>query len=320
MRVRYSTVEAAPHAQKRAWVDAVAKTYFSLDLRFRSTSEAFRGVLDVWPLGAVSISRNVSDALLYRRHEHHLLHEREENFLITVPEHSPVRFRQDGRDTHCPPGAMLVERSHLPYEFSYAEANALWVLKVPSTVLRARIRRPERLATLSFDAVKGAGGLFVDMIRNAALRVDELDANAREGAGRHLVDMLALAIEGDGRALGSNSSTVRKAHLQRIEHYVRTHLPQPLLSPAMVAEACGISLRYLHDVFEDTGESVAGWIREQRLLICKDALTDPTDRRSIAEIAFAAGYRDQAQFSRHYRARFACTPSDTRSTILRQRI
>lgn len=313
MRLKYSTAEATLPERKRVWTDAIARTYFPLELGFRDARPAFRGELDVWSLGAVSISHHTSDGTIYRRHERHLLHEREESFLVTVPEQSAVSFRQDGRDVRCRPGSFLIERSHLPYEFSYAEANTLWVLKVPSAVLRARISRPERLATLSFDALRGAGGLFVDMIRNAAARLDELTPAAREVAGRHLVDLLALAVEADERVLGSGSSTVRKAHLQRIEQYLRAHLTQPALSPGSVAEACGVSLRYLHDIFEDTGESVSGWIRDQRLLLCREALNDPTDRRAIGEIAYATGYRDQAQFSRHYRARFGHTPSDARA-------
>ena len=47
------------------------------------------------------------------------LNEREECFLITVPELAEIRFEQDGKDVRCRPGAFLIERSHLPYEFSH---------------------------------------------------------------------------------------------------------------------------------------------------------------------------------------------------------
>lgn len=312
MRSRYSTAEAQQPERKRLWTEAIARTYFPLELGFKS-NPSFHGELDVWSLGPVSVSHHISDGTIYRRHQRHLLHEREESFLITVPERCPVSFRQDGRDVRCKPGAFLVERSHLPYEFSYTDANLLWVLKIPSDVLRARVRRPERLATLSFDALHGAGGLFVDTLRNTATRVDELDPNARDVVGRHIVDLLALAVEADERVLGSGSTTVRKAHLQRVEQYLRTNLAQATLSPSAIAEACGISLRYLHDIFGDAEESVGGWIRTQRLLLCNEALGNPTERRSIAEIAYSVGYRDQAQFSRHYRRKFGCAPSDTRS-------
>jgi AraC-like DNA-binding protein len=313
VRVRYTTDHAAPAARKRVWSEAVARTYFPLDIAFRSAPD-FSGALDVWSLGQVSLSRNASDGMQYRRRERDLVQEREESYLITVPERSDIRFVQDGKDVSCHPGAFLVERSHLPYEFSYAETNALWVLKVPSAVLRARVGEPERLATLRFDSSRGIGALFVDMIRLSAVRLDELDEAGRELVGRQLVDLLALAIEADDRILAGTASSVRDAHLRRVEQFIRTHLADLHLGPQVIAEGCGVSVRYLHQLFESQERTVCGWIRHQRLLMCDEALRNVADRRSITEIAYQWGFGDQAQFSRSYRAHFDRTPSDTRAT------
>jgi len=311
MRIRHSTAQVAPAARRRYWDQAISDTYFPLELGFRSTAN-FSGDLDVWTLGSLSISRNVSDGLLYRRHKRHLLHEREESYLITVPEQSEVSFAQAGKEVRCKPGAALVERSHLPYDFSHSDPNALWVLKVPNTTLRARVGQPERLASLRFDTTRGVGALFVDMIRLTAARLDEMDTAAREVSGKHLVDLLALAIEASDRAIGSAATSVRAAHLYRIERFIRTNLAAGNLSPQMVADGCGISVRYLHQLFAIQGETVCGWIRNQRLLMCDETLSDPACRRSISEIAYRWGFGDQAQFSRHYRKQFGRTPSDAR--------
>jgi len=315
VRVRYTTAQAAPAARKRLWTEAVARTYFPLDLAFRSAPD-FSGALDVWALGGVSLSRNASDGMLYRRRERHLVQEREESYLITVPERAEIRFAQDGKEVRCQPGAFLVERSHLPYEFSYADPNALWVLKVPSAVLRARVGQPERLATLQFDSSRGVGAHFVDMIRLTAARLDEMDDAGRDVIGRHLVDLLALAIEADDRVLAGSAGSVRAAHLRRVEHFIRGNLADLRLGPQMIADGCGISVRYLHQLFQTQERTVSGWIRHQRLLMCDEALRSPGDRRSITEIAYQWGFGDQAQFSRSYRAHFGRTPSDTRAAAM----
>ncbi|GGE07442.1 AraC family transcriptional regulator [Aureimonas endophytica] len=313
MQATYSTMASAPAAKKAHWQSIVSQVYFSLDLRFPSGAE-FEGRLDAWTLGAVAISRNESDGLLYRRHERHLLAEREESFLITVPDQAEIRFAQDGRDVSCRPGQFLIERSHLPYEFSHRDRASLWVMKIPSPVLRARIARPERLATLQFNATHGVGALFVDMLRLTAPRLDEMDEPVRALMGSQLVDLLAMAIEADDRILGSQSSSVRGAHLHRAEQFVRQHLRDIRLSPVMVAEGCGISRRYLDQLFEAEGTSVAAYIRAQRLLMCDAALRDAHNRKAISEIAYEWGFGDQAQFSRNYRARFGVTPSEARAT------
>ncbi len=167
-----------------------------------------------------------------------------------MPDIAEIRFSQDNQDVTCKPGQFLIERSHLPYEFSHRERAALWVMKVPSALLRSRIPRPERLATLQFDASRSVGALFVDMLRMTAPRLDEMDEAARSLMGAHLVDLLAMAVEADQRVLSGSASSVRNAHLHRAEHFIRSHLRETDLSPQRIADGCGISLRYLHQLFE----------------------------------------------------------------------
>lgn len=316
MQSSYSTRELAPQQRRQAWQNAIAEIYFPLELAFLG-QRIFEGTLEAWRLGPVSISRNCSNGLLYRRHEHHLVEERDESFLITVPEISEVRFVQDGQDVSCQPGGFLIERSHLPYEFSHREPASLWVLKVPRDVLEARISRPERLATLRFDARAGAGALFVDMLRIAVARIEEFDDAARHLIGSQLVELLAASVTSDRRVLSGSSSPVKNAHLYRAEEIIRSRLGEPDLTPQSVADACGISLRYLQQIFEAENTTVGGHIRSQRLALCDQRLRDPRFRGSISQIAYDCGFGDQAQFSRTYRARFGRTPSEARAEARR---
>ncbi|MQT15545.1 AraC-like ligand-binding domain-containing protein [Segnochrobactrum spirostomi] len=312
MQVAYTTRELPPHGRRHYWQDVVSRTYFPLEIKFAGGVD-FAGSLDAWTLGAVSVSRNISDGLLYRRGEHHLRNEQEECYLVTVPEQTEIRFEQDGRDVLCRPGAFLIERSHLPYEFSHRDPAALWVMKIPSSVLRAHVSRPERLATLQFDASRSIGAVFTEMVRLTHARIGEMDEAARALVGRQLVDLLAMAIESDDRVLAGNSSSMRDAHLHRCEHFIRRRLADARLTPQTVADGCGISLRYLHQIFEAAGITVGAYIRNQRLLMCDAMLRDPACRSSIAEIAYRWGFGDQAQFSRSYRRQFGCTPSEARA-------
>jgi hypothetical protein len=50
---------------------------------------------------SLDLARNVSDGLVYRRHQRHVLHDREESYLITVPELSEISFTQDGTEVRC---------------------------------------------------------------------------------------------------------------------------------------------------------------------------------------------------------------------------
>ena len=59
-------------------------------------------------------------------------------------------------------------------------------------------------------------------------------------------------------------------------------------------------------------ESVAGLIRSERLTRCMQDLQQPRGG-SVTDIAFRWGFSSQAHFSRLFRARFGCSPSQART-------
>lgn len=311
MKTSVTTSATRTTDRSRHWHQAIAGAYFPLDLTFRHPDHFF-GDLTIWQFGDVSISRLSSDGLQYLRLPHHFRGTRKEEFLVTVPTRSEVYFSQCRSEVHCAPGGFFLERSHEPYEFSHAEPADLWVLKVTSQALADHVRGPDRFCSLQFDASNGTGGLFADMLHLLPMRFDTMAEEARSTVGQQLINLLALAIKADDRVLASGNSTVRNAHLARIEAFIRSNLQDPELSPGKIAGACGLSTRYLHAIFADTGDTVAGWIRDQRLAVCRAALANPANRQTAAEIAYQWGFGDQAQFSRAFKLRFGSSPRDYR--------
>ncbi len=312
MEQAYYDTAGLPMAERsRHWESAIGATYFSLQLQFRD-SDRFQGALRAWTLGELGLSQLMSSPLCYRRLKQHLP-DQQETYLVTVPRRSAIRFSQAGRDTLCQPGAFLLEHGQSPYEFSYSSDNTLWVLKVPGDLLRARLRTPDRYCALTFDAAQGAGWLFasyVDLIGGQLLREDH---GARRVLGQHLVELLACALEGDSRVLASQQSAVRHAHLGRIERYVRLHLGDASLNPEQVAQACGISLRYLHSLYREQDQTFSEWLRSQRLQQAHRMLRTSGTSHSIARIAQQWGFADQAHFSRLYKRHYGCPPSQARN-------
>ena len=80
----------------------------------------------------------------------------------------------------------------------------------------------------------------------------------------------------------------------------------------MIARNCGISIRYLHELFRDTNQTLGAWIRDQRLDACRAALGDRSLTQSVGEIAYHWGFGDQAQFSRVFKAHFGVSPKEYR--------
>ena len=310
MKTLITTAQTQPKERSRHWHDAIAATYFPLDLTFRAP-ERFSGEVTIWDLGNnVSLSRLTSEALRYERLSHHFRAERDEHFLVTVPAMSEVFFSQCSKEVRCNPGGFILERSHEPYEFSHGEAADLWVMKVEAKALAGRIRQPDRFCSLQFNAAEGAGGLFADMLHLIPHRFDAMTPETRSTVGLQLVDLLVLALRADERTLTSGTSSVRVAHLTRIEAFVRRNLGNNDLSPEAIARGCGMSTRYLHELFRDTNQTVGSWVRDQRLEACREALADASNAATVAEIAYRWGFSDQAQFSRSFKAHFGVSPKE----------
>jgi AraC-like DNA-binding protein len=306
----HSTATTSPAQRAGHWDAVIAETYFPLHLTFRDAA-TFDGQLERRVIGPVSMSRLQTEAMQYERRPRHISEAREEEYLITIPRRSPVEFRQLGRDVRCDPGGFLLERGDEPYKFSYAAANDLCVLKISKAVLSEKLRQPDRFCAKIFDGTTGVGGLFT-MFAQKIFSQAPLNANSEQVLGRQLIELLALSLDRQSDADDGVKSSVRAAHLRRAEAMIRTSLADPALSPELVADACGISKRYLHELFSGANITVSQYIREQRLIAARDILELP-NHAPIAEIAYRFGFSDQAQFSRLFKAMFGRTPSGYRA-------
>jgi len=301
-----SLYPAAERLQR--WHECLVRTFsFEVELEFSDTAR-FAGRLATFQLGQVSLSLLGSAPLRYRRLVTHLADEGDEYYLVSFPLSAPFRFCQRRRSAVCAPGSFTVERSGEPYELSYRETNLLHVLKIPSRVMRRTISAPDRLCAVHFDAARGAGALFSDYLTLLARHPEAIAAIA----GDHLMELLAFTVEHAGNGCDSMEKAVQSAHLLRVEHHVRRHLDDPTLSPATLAAAAGISVRYLHRLFQHSGRTVAGYIRELRLEACHEALVRDRTESTLGALAYRWGFSDQAHFCRLFKARYGLTPGEVR--------
>ncbi|MDO8882067.1 MAG: helix-turn-helix domain-containing protein [Pseudotabrizicola sp.] len=314
MNIRSHSTDSLP-ASARAdhWNAVIARAYFPLDLTFRNAA-SFQGTLDMKDAGDVSLSRLRTEAVQYERHRHHIAAASEEQYLITIPRQSPVEFRQLGREVRCDPGGFILERGDEPYRFSYGAANDLCVLKIDKPLLAERLRNPDLFCAHVINGREGIGSLFTTMAQQVQRTGAEDPASGRV-LGRHLIELLALALDRGADIEQGAGSSVRAAHRRRAEEVIRRNLAQGTLSPETVAEGCGISKRYLHELFSDVNCTVSQFIREQRLLAARDLLLMPNPG-PMSDVAYRFGFSDQAQFSRLFKAKFGQTPSGFRAEAL----
>jgi AraC-like DNA-binding protein len=92
--------------------------------------------------------------------------------------------------------------------------------------------------------------------------------------------------------------------------FIRRHLGSSRLSPGLIARHLRCSRAHLYRVFAGRGETVAGSLREHRLLRAHALLAAKAGGgMSIGDVAYRCGFENPVHFARLFRARFGLNPS-----------
>jgi len=158
--------------------------------------------------------------------------------------------------------------------------------------------------------------VFAGLVRPALVglmgRLDPLGAHDLDGLRTVWISLLAMLSRSlAGRdTLGTDTAPARWL---QIRNHIRTHLADPRLSPATIAEALFISRSTLYASLPPESEGIAAEIQRQRLTRAHALLRDPSNRQSIAEIGASVGLPNPSRFARAFRDRYGAPPREIRA-------
>lgn len=221
-----------------------------------------------------------------------------------------LRIRQDGREVELDELATSVVDGARPFVIDVAQTSRIIALVVDRDMFARRCAPLGESAAMppTNRATSDPVAAFLAHLP-AALDHPELTTIESQRLGSRALDLLQLVFT------PSNPATnVRDEHLTAAKTFIDEHVKDPDLSPRMIAAGTAISIRYLHELFRSTGETVRQRIIRRRLDHAHADLVDP--RRSAASISTIAvdnGFKTAAHFSRCFADLYGRTPSDVRS-------
>jgi AraC-like DNA-binding protein len=118
-------------------------------------------------------------------------------------------------------------------------------------------------------------------------------------------------VSGGGAMPALNDSASRR--LQVVDILIDRHLTESDLSARWLATRLGVSIRTLQEDFQGMGVTCTTVIRDKRLRLVREKieqLKDQKNGRTIAEVAYAAGFNDISYFNRSFKELFDCAPTD----------
>lgn len=153
--------------------------------------------------------------------------------------------------------------------------------------------------------------MLTDIFEDADELADHIQQKLLEASLYVLTDAITRCDD-----LAQERQSLSEKRLQDVLHFVEKHLSDPKLNASMVAEACGISPRYLSHLLRQNGTSFSTLVWDWRLKTAHQWLAKTqANEISIAEIAFRVGFKSPAHFSRLFKRVYKTCPREYRAQV-----
>ncbi|MEU7137253.1 helix-turn-helix domain-containing protein [Streptomyces sp. NPDC046261] len=311
------------------WRERIGRTHAPLDLHSPYAAD-YRARQRVVELGAVHVWPTTHQALRFRRTPKLIRQSDPEQYHIGIPLHGTNRVAWADQKAQYGPYEIQAFDSSRAFEVtSEVTSEGTSVngtdlfsgigIEIPKSLLHLPQHKMDRLFAHGMSGREGVGALLVQFLTQLTADTSSYLPSDGPRLGTVVIDLLsalfAHALDAD-RSLPPESRS--RTLVLRIRAHVQRNLHDPGLTPRAIAAAHNISTSYLHRLFQDEHETVAAWIRHQRLERARRDLADPA-MRSVAIHAIAArwGFPRAADFTRAFRTAYGMPPKNYRHQCLR---
>jgi AraC family transcriptional activator of tynA and feaB len=312
----YSTAAVPRGVRATYWNDVYSRRF--AEVTFNPVDrEGFEAELRVGAVGPISIARVHSKPTDIERNEAHINRSGGRLFSFLLQARGCGVFSHYGHESQMEEGDFTLCDNAAPHRFNCSGRTELIILRISPDVLKAYLPDPEQLCGLRLQAGQGMTGTAANMAQKLWTLVEGgLPEKFSAMIARNVLDIMATSYAMAFDASLSESSAVSARKLQATR-YIEAHLREPDLTPCSVADALGISPRYLRMLFGGGTESASRYILRRRLEECAKQLSSALWRgRTITDIAFASGFNSAAHFTRVFRDEYGVTPSQYRRAQL----
>ena len=226
---------------------------------------------------------------------------------------------RDGFEFTLRRGQLATSYSDLPYRTRPTGVDGfhLRIVKIPVTGLEPMRKGLHDLFPEPFDERSQLAPLLESCFADLISGGESIEPQAAATLIQTLA-ALALVERGVVRPGGGVArQALRVARLSFARRLIASQLSDPHLSPALIADQLGVSIRHVHALFEENAMSFSQTVTAMRLDESRKLLAQ-APQSSIAKIAVACGFESLATFYRVFRAAHGVAPGDFRETASRE--
>jgi AraC family transcriptional activator of tynA and feaB len=297
-----------------SWADDLAAAFVRLEPR-KMAEHPFQGMISRTEAAPIQISRVAASKHRVLRLRSHIARSGDDLCFINLQLEGVGRYTQRGHEQVCGPGDLAVADTTEPFEIANSRDFELFCFAVPRRLLPGHFSDRPRLA---LSATECGRALSRTLAGYAELCLSaQAPSNIASLGGAHIVDLICHA---SGVLAEAPSEQIKApVMLSMMLDHIDRRSGDPGLSAATLARKFRCSERYVHKLFSGTGRSVGEHVNGRRIVACTRDLLDHGRSRTIAEIAFAAGFRDISHFNRLFKRSNGATPREFRRVMASSR-
>ncbi|MFE9421471.1 helix-turn-helix domain-containing protein [Kitasatospora sp. NPDC006697] len=310
MSVVLDTAAVRPADRAEYWHEVISHTFIPLDVSLLESAPAPATVTS-HQLGAVQVSLVEAGPQRVARTAGLIARGGEDHFTLALQHHGTARLEQDGRQALLRPGVFAISDAGRPFAKELHESFAFTAFHWPRSAMGGSEEDLRELTATVFDTGDGTAALVAAYLARLSRSAGSLEPEVAARLAATALDLLlVLAQERRGRSVPDAPEAAR-ATLARVKDHILRHLGDPGLAPERIAAAHHVSVRYLHKLFRCEGVTVARWIQQQRLAVCRRDLAGPAaGRATVAAVAGRWGFVSASHFSRSFRAAYGVSPRE----------
>ncbi|MER6300513.1 helix-turn-helix domain-containing protein [Kitasatospora sp. NPDC001539] len=316
----HTSATASPGDRAGHWRALVSGTFVPVDLIAHQDASPV-GTITSRQLGRLRIAEVEAGPQTVSRSRRRISQGGAEFLTVTLQHHGTARLTQDGRQALVGPGGFTLADAGRPFLREHREHFRFTAFRLPKAALGVTDDELRTVTGTAFDGGSGTAGLVAGYLKQLAAQPADLDPGTAHRLALTAADLLAALVH-ERRALPAREPVEGTPRmLARIEDYVLRHLGDPDLSPARIAHAHHISVRYLHKLFNTQGTTVNRWIQRQRLERCRRELSRPARTApTISAVAHRWGFVSPSHFSRSFRTTYGMSPREWQAMTSRRAV
>ncbi|MFF3568581.1 AraC family transcriptional regulator [Nocardia jiangxiensis] len=285
------------------WAEHICRNQGTLQFRFADAA-TFHGVTAAQHYAGYQLIGFRSDGITYARTRTDVRRDDDESLRVVVPTGGAMQFRQDDTTVQVSPGQGAVVTKARPFDFAQAHSAQGWVMNIPAGSLPLDAGAGPAV----IDLRQGVGSVAFGMISELSKQRAAVDGLGFATTSDMTIELLKLCLR-SGRELPTTLGAVDAA----VRDYVRRHATDPDLTPAAIAHHLGWSMRQVQLALQNTGTTPSRLIRAERLGHARRLLRESSVDDTVAQIAYASGFRSLSAFGAAFKAQFGLTPQEARN-------